>query len=138
MSSSSRVGLAAELILSAQALLRGLNVLTPLGNHLEYDVILSNGTTHFKVQVKSSARVDNRYSFNTTKSRGNKDRKGKSKGGAAYTAGSFDLYALFLNDINEWAFIPQSAVKTTAVKLTRKGKYERYINNWQIFQAKGD
>ncbi len=133
---ASSIGLAAELILSAQALMQGLTVLTPLGNFLPYDLIISNGEQHLKVQVKSSStnKKNGSHSFHTTTGRNGRNAAGKYKKGVAYSAASVDVFAFFLRDTGEWAFLPRKDVKVQRVTVYRNGKYEKYINNWEIFK----
>lgn len=141
---TNRTGLAAELALASECLERGLTVLTPMGDYLPYDIIISNGVKHLKVQVKAanahsssdSGRKYKRYTFKTV-------RSSKQK----YDGADVDVFALYFIDTKTWAFIPFSEVSSSTVffRENEKGrtvksvnKYSKYLNNWKIFKSKED
>lgn len=129
---SSRTGLSAELQLTAEALDRGLAVLSPVGDFLPYDIIISNGRKHLKVQVKAAniGRLGKRkrYIFSA-------QRADRSK----YTSAQVDVFALYFKDIRQWAFVPFKYVSGTSIAfygVDGGGKYTKFINNWKIFDSK--
>jgi hypothetical protein len=137
---TSRTGLSAELQLTAEAIDRGYAVLVPVGDFLYYDLIISNGSRHLKVQVKAAnkhisrtnGQTYQRYTFTTTRHSGR------------YTSAQVDVFALYFKDIRKWAFVPFNAVTGTAIFFRKnvKGKkhginkYEQYLDNWKIFDVK--
>lgn len=124
-----------------KSLRQGLEVFTPLGDHLPVDCIVVNSAgKKFNVQIKGSGKASsserkngcNRYKFSTTTGRSVKHPLDCTK---------VDVVAIYCADIDTWYLIPCMAIDgalTVAVyphNPDSKAKHEKYRENWEIFKT---
>ncbi len=131
-----RKGYIYEQTFFTEALQRGLEVFTPLGDYLPQDCIVVNAAgKKFNVQIKGTEKSNedkNRYKFSVTTGRAVKQPLDCTK---------VDVVAIFCADIDTWYLIPCMAIDgalTVAVyphNPKSKAKHEKYRENWQIFKT---
>ena len=124
-----------------KSLRQGLEVFTPLGDHLPVDCIVVNSAgKKFNVQIKGSGKASsserkngcNRYKFSTTTGRSVKQPLDCTK---------VDVVAIYCADIDTWYLLPCMAIDgalTVAVyphNPDSKAKHEKYRENWEIFKT---
>ena len=124
-----------------KSLRQGLEVFTPLGDHLPVDCIVVNSAgKKFNVQIKGSGKASsserkngcNRYKFSTTTGRSVKHPLDCTK---------VDVVAIYCADIDTWYLLPCMAIDgalTVAVyphNPDSKAKHEKYRENWEIFKT---
>ena len=136
-----RLGYIYEQEFFTRALRQGLEVFTPLGDHLPVDCMIVNSAgKKFNVQIKGSGKASsserkngcNRYKFSTTTGRSVKQPLDCTK---------VDVVAIYCADIDTWYLIPCMALDgalTVAVyphNPNSKAKHEKYRENWEIFKT---
>tara|TARA_R100000951_G_C2566196_1_gene157249 strand:- start:138 stop:560 length:423 start_codon:yes stop_codon:yes gene_type:complete len=136
-----RLGYIYEQEFFTRALRQGLEVFTPLGDHLPVDCMIVNSAgKKFNVQIKGSGKASsserkngcNRYKFSTTTGRSVKQPLDCTK---------VDVVAIYCADIDTWYLIPCMAIDgalTVAVyphNPNSKAKHEKYRENWEIFKT---
>ena len=122
----------AELIFMLAASGRGLRISKPLGESYPYDVIVDNGHTCWRVQVKSNNQIaDNgRYQVHAT-------RAGQEK---SYRKRDVDFLAFYLFRPKTWYIIPQSKIgRRFWVTLYAPGRREcgmfsQYFEAWHLLK----
>ncbi len=140
-SMTKRLGYIYEQEFFTQALRHGLEVFTPLGDHLPQDCIVVNAAgKKFNVQVKGTekaklsdkTRAIRRYKFSCTTGRAVKKPLDCTK---------VDVVAVYCDDIRIWYLIPCMAIDgavTIAVYphvKDSKAKHEKFKENWEIFKT---
>jgi hypothetical protein len=136
-----RLGYIYEQEFFTRALRQGLEVFTPLGDHLPVDCMIVNSAgKKFNVQIKGSGKASfsgrkngcNRYKFSTTTGRSVKQPLDCTK---------VDVVAIYCADIDTWYLLPCMAIDgalTVAVyphNPNSKAKHEKYRENWEIFKT---
>ena len=136
-----RLGYIYEQEFFTRALRQGLEVFTPLGDHLPVDCMIVNSAgKKFNVQIKGSGKASpserkngcQRYKFSTTTGRSVKQPLDCTK---------VDVVAIYCADIDTWYLIPCMALDgalTVAVyphNPNSKAKHEKYRENWEIFKT---
>ena len=129
-----------ELQFMAQAASRGLRVLKPWGDSLQYDVVIDREGRFLRVQVKG---------FSSRGSRGGylcRLRHGGS-GKQRYRSEDLDLFAVYILPANAWYLIPSAKVLLPTPKMwlmlypdgpprpgrhTRDHDYEHYREAWHL------
>jgi hypothetical protein len=108
------------------ALDRGLVVSRPLLD-VPYDRVVDGGAGLLRVQIKETSRMDGGAWWVQTS--GRKKRK---------YGDSIDVMAVYIKPENAWFIFPASEITCAAMKLTLDGKHFKYLNNWEVFNAKED
>ena len=136
-----RLGYIYEQEFFTRALRQGLEVFTPLGDHLPVDCMIVNSAgKKFNVQIKGSGKASpserkngcQRYKFSTTTGRSVKQPLDCTK---------VAVVAIYCADIDTWYLIPCMALDgalTVAVyphNPNSKAKHEKYRENWEIFKT---
>ena len=109
-------GLSAELLFSSECIRRNLIVCYPIGDRAPYDIIVDNGNTTIKVQIKSTnnPRCEVR----------SRAHKGSSR---------FDcvkVYAIYWNNL--WVIIPSYELKGKRYLRMSLEIVQKYANNWSL------
>ena len=127
-----RQGTYYESLFKTACLKRGLDVSSPEGDHLDYDVVIGGKKDLRKIQVKGTAVPFGSSGFRVT--------MGHGRGKEIYDSDSFDFLAVYVDipDVRTWYVIPRDVLgrrKTVRVfpqNPASRGKYERYKNAFHI------
>ena len=131
---SVRVGAMFESLFASEAMRRGLDVATPSGHHLPFDLIVSNSSGKlFRVQVKgTSCNQGGFYKFATRRGSGTKKRVDYRN--------EIDVLVGIVERPGDRVFyiIPSRALGgqfslKVRPSLDSRGKYEQYKGSWEIF-----
>lgn len=108
----------ARFLLDAQE--KGLEVLTPFDSLPGYDYVVDTGKKLLRVQVKGVHLCRRRgyYSVNFRR---------RAKTGPKI----FDICAVWMADVQRWAFMPAYVGTKRIVRITSDGKYSR--TGWDVF-----
>lgn len=131
---SVRVGAMFESLFASEAMRRGLDVATPSGHHLPFDLIVSNSSGKlFRVQVKgTSCNQGGFYKFATRRGSGTKKRVDYRNEidvlvGIVERPGDRVFYIIPSRALGD-----QLSLKVRP-SLDSRGKYEQYKGSWEIF-----
>lgn len=136
------LGLYAEHHFAAQAFKRGYRVSFAPGGIPGYDVILDNGFSLVRVQVKAARRrrwdrASSSYAFLLGVRPGNRTKSRR------FDAGSCDVFAFWLDDDSRWSFKTSSGLAgTKATSITIGGRRRKAgakrgthgLDNWELFE----
>ena len=124
-----------EQVFIAEALKRDLEVSETVGDALPYDVVVMCGSHSYRVQVKGTSGVSDRYH--------RRYMFGMKSGVHKKINTEFDVFAGYVRQEHDscWYLIPQHLCNVTSIKVypdiqDSKGKYEKYMNNWTVFNPK--
>jgi len=127
---SNRKGIIAELRFQQEAIARKLKTSVPTYAQERYDVIVDNGTSLFRIQIKSVTNhrmIGKAKEFRVALTGGDKVTK--------YKRNEVDFFAIHLNELDIWYVIP--AIKVNGIKyltLYPEGdsKYSLYEDAWGL------
>lgn len=125
-------GKSAEHLLISELTKRGFLISTPVIDG-DYDMVIDNGNTIKRVQVKSTKTTGTRtkgYQCQVTKGQSGNTRK-------KYNAKDVDIAAVYIMPAKVWFFIPMSLINVKSIYLypnEKKGKFEQYQEYWKIFE----
>ncbi len=102
--STKQKGDIAEQAVILEALKRGWDVLTPVGDRLPYDLVLNKGERFIKIQVKSAWREKDSGNYVVDVRRTKTNRRKMIR--ARYSAEDFDLAIVYISDINVFYVFP--------------------------------
>ena len=130
-------GALAEYRFISTAISLDLRVITPAVEGYPYDVVIDNGESFYRIQIKYATkdkRRDNSFSVMT-------QRRIKSTYPTyrKYTAEEVDYFAVYIWYIDTFFIIPYEAVEGNSISLNLSGnnnKYTAYKNNWQLLLQK--
>lgn len=124
-----------ESLFASEAMRRGLDVATPSGHHLPFDLIVSNSSGKlFRVQVKgTSCDQGGFYKFATRRGTGTKKRVDYRNEidvlvGIVERPGDRVFYIIPSSNLGD-----QLSLKVRP-KPTSKGKFEKYRGAWELFE----
>lgn len=125
------IGELAEMEFMLEASKRGLSVSKPFTHFSKYDFIVDNGKRLIRVQVKASSSIDHSrnykpYSVICSHGLGSKKK---------YTKEHIDFFAVYLQPIKTWYFIPVDVVNALKIALNPKSKTSKYAlfkENWNL------
>ena len=137
-----------EQVFIVEALRRGLQPHVPVGDYLPHDLVVYGiNNICYRVQVKGtsteakhSKRPNSRGRYRITAATGSKNKN-------LIDCNHTDILACYVAPWDLWYIIPCEEVKSVCVWLypdpqVRKqkttGMYERYKNDWSIFEIKKD
>lgn len=131
---SIRVGAMFESLFASEAMRRGLDVATPSGHHLPFDLIVSNPSGElFRVQVKgTSCDHGGFYKFATRRGKGTAKR-------VDYKTEIDVLVGIVERPGDRFFYIIPSTILGDQLSLKvrptndSKAKYEKYRGAWEIF-----
>jgi hypothetical protein len=130
-----------ELQFMAQAASRGLSVLKPHGDSLQYDVVIDSAGRFLRVQVKGFSARQGRGGYLV------RLRRGGSGTDQRYCAEDLDLFAVYILPAQAWYLIPSAKVLLPTPKMwlrlypdgpprpgrhTREHDYESYREAWGL------
>ncbi len=106
---------------------KGFIVSKPFGDNAKYDIILDNGKTLERIQIKSTSRMDTSSGANCYSCLVSHGRDSKKK----YTKYDIDSIVIYVIPENVWYKIPIEEIKGKSVKLyphriPNKESYEKY------------
>jgi hypothetical protein len=137
-----RAGSAYEAQFTADALIRGLNVLTPYGDFLAYDLLVENQHGRLiRVQVKGTA-VKQRDKVNTYRIGAGRssDRVKTGRTKTKLSTDDADILAAYVAPAKTWYHIPVEHLSSITVHLrpTEKSaaQYEIWKEAWNVYHAK--
>lgn len=134
-----RKGAIAELIFSAVALDKGLNVYKPVVDDKGCDFIVCNDSRLFKVQVKSTYSQDKRHSFTNQKEQYKVTNRRSYKGHTKYEIGDYDALVIYIVPRQIFYIIPfEKCFHIGCVRLTPenpRNKYYKFKENWDFFKT---
>ena len=130
-------GALAEYRFISTAISLDLRVITPAVEGYPYDVVIDNGESFYRIQIKYATkdkRRDNSFSVMT-------QRRIKSTYPTyrKYTAEEVDYFAVYIWYIDTFFIIPYEAVEGNSISLNlsdNNNKYTAYKNNWQLLLQK--
>lgn len=135
-----RNGLLAEVLTSAKLIENGFSVSQPLDPASRYDLVVDNGRSLIKVQVKSLSCSRKGYHLKsafrlrlyTFKSRGaGKNIKNK------YEAKDVDMFVVYIKPLDIWYVIPQDNVEgkneITLLPNSSESMYDVFEDAWHLF-----
>lgn len=125
-------GAIAEYRFISTAISLDLRVLAPAVEGYPYDVVIDNGQSFYRIQVKYATR-DKRQKkgFSVMTQRRITSTKATYR---RYTAEEVDFYAVYIWYIDTFFIIPYEAVAGNSIGLNLandNNKYSSYKNNWQ-------
>jgi len=133
----------AEARFAVKAVEHGLIVSEPLGDSAPYDRIVDNGSTLFKVQIKSTSDLQSRGrkkgapSYKVMAARGGRNKIG-------YKAKEVDFFACHIIPLDIWYVLPWEATQGAKTlnfytyKKDSTGKYEQYKEAWHLLKEQGN
>ena len=131
MNHNKKIGEIAEAAFIFEALRNNLQISKPFGDNYSYDFIIDNKFNLYKVQVKSTSKMQKRsrhFAYKILLCQGLNSRK--------YNANSIDYFAVFIHPENCWYIIPKFEIKSRSITLYPKvdsiSKWNKYKNNWSI------
>lgn len=123
---TSKTGDYGESSFMTEAIKRGYVVSKPFGAAEFYDIVLDNGTSLFKIQVKAA----NGYK--------KKDSKRLEYRFYDLIPIGYDFAVLFNIDTSDFYIIPKGAIENARISITGDGqnnrKWSAYKNNWNVFK----
>ncbi|MCX8512927.1 MAG: group I intron-associated PD-(D/E)XK endonuclease [Chthoniobacteraceae bacterium] len=99
---------------------KGLEVLIPFESLPGYDCVVDTGKKLLRVQVKGVHLAQKREYYSV-----NFRRRAKARPKV------FDICAVWMADVQRWAFMPAHVGTKRIVRLTSDGKYSR--TGWEVF-----
>ncbi len=130
-----------EQLFIAESIRRGLQPHVPIGDYLPHDIVVygKDGVCH-RIQVKGThTHVYDRKYNKTARYRITAATGSQSK--TKINCEQVDVLACYLATWDMWYIIPCIHIKSACVWLYPKGKrgqYEKYKNNWDIFEKEKD
>ena len=130
-----------ELQFMAQAASRGLSVLKPHGDSLQYDVVIDSAGHFLRVQVKGFSAHSGRGGYLV------RLRRGAEGTDQHYHAEDLDLFAIYILPVQAWYLIPSARVLLPKPKIwlrlypdgpprngrhTAEHDYEHYREAWEL------
>lgn len=112
-------GIAPELLFDYLATNKGFMVCRPVFDK-GYDRIVEHKGKMSRIQIKSVQHKD-RGSY-LVRTGGTKSRKYRDE---------FDYYAIYLKHDCVWVILPAHIPQSTGLKVSMKGKYSKYFENWE-------
>ena len=116
---------------AVECLRRGYGVCMPLLHTSIFDMIIDTGSRLLKIQVKSTKKTPSKDSYNTIqvpiqrrKFDGVHDKK-------YYDIDSVDYFAVFSYFFDGFFIFPNTG-KMTGVRISLKGKYKKFFNNFNF------
>lgn len=107
---------------------KGHQVSIPADPACAYDLVVDNGQTLQRVQVKScNSKRRNRYRVDIACGTTNCKRP--------YSDNAFDLFVVHIPEVDVWYVIPLRDVvgqRWISVNPDKSGKYERYRDAWEL------
>lgn len=125
-------GALAEYRFISYAISLDLKVLTPAVEGYPYDVVIDNGKSFYKIQVKYGSR--DKRSPKCFSSMVHRRTKSTSNTFKNYTAEEVDYFAIYIWYIDTFFIIPYDAVEGNNIHLNlgnEDNKYTAYKNNWK-------
>ena len=136
MSCKKKQGTTYEVAFKLEALYHGLDVCPTEGDYLPYDMIVDNGKTLYRVQVKGTSyrQKTKKTEYMVTTAMGAKASQ-KNR----YAENAYDILAACVDTGNAriWYLIPKQEIGTRlSIKLfpnpTSKGQWEKYRHGWDL------
>ena len=136
MSDHKKIGTTYEVAFKLEALDRGLDVCPAEGDYLPYDLIVDNGTSLFRVQVKGTAAKQKKRTCTdmVCTAMGTKASQ-KSR----YAENAYDILACCVDtgSARIWYIIPKKEIGSrVSIKLfpnpTSKGQWEKFRHGWDL------
>lgn len=125
----------AEQAVILEALKRGWEVLTPVGDRLAYDLVFGVGKKFVKIQVKSAwwdERKEN-YVVDVRRTKTNRRQMVRSN----YTSQDFDFAILYIMDLNIFYIMPSQVFNSygSEIHLVESEKRQRKPRSHQFREA---
>lgn len=130
-------GALAEYRFISTAISLDLRVLAPAVEGYPYDVVIDNGQSFYRIQVKYATKDKRRDKcFSVMTQRRIKSTRPTYR---KYTAEEVDYFAVYIWYIDTFFIIPYEAVEGNSISLNlldNNNKYTAYKNNWQLLLKK--
>lgn len=112
-----QIGEIYEIELASELLKRNCSVSIPLGDSQPYDLIVDNGNTLIKVQVKTTITMDRgRNDYRVSTAKGSSSKK-------AYEIDEVDIFACKVIPTNEWYFLRNTGQKKVNLNSYTPGNF---------------
>jgi hypothetical protein len=123
-------GNSSEILFDYHATIRGLTVSVPISSTLTpYDRIVDNGSGLFKVQIKSTSVKNRRGNFFIKLYKSSARKK-------QYKNNDVDFFVVHIHETGDYYIIPfHKASSTVTITPGVKGKYEEFLNKWELFKT---
>lgn len=115
-------GCFSEYLFATECIKRGYNVSMPLSDSSIYDCVVDNGSDLYKVQIKSTIKVPDKYSITTIQVPLQNSKR-------FYNKIDVDYFAVFVYHYDGF-FILKNTGNMQSVRLSLVGKYSKYFNNF--------
>lgn len=129
-------GTIAEMKFITRALQEGFGVAMTVGDSLPYDVIIESNGHLYKIQIKSTNKLQ-------TADRGNSYKINLSKGNKVktrYKPSEVDFFACYAAPEEAWYILPIDVVEAITIRIYPHregvGMYEEYKEAWSLIKKK--
>jgi hypothetical protein len=113
-----QIGEIYEIELASELMKRNCSISIPLGDSQPYDLIVDNGVTLIKVQVKTTMTMDKgRNDYRVSTAKGSSSKK-------AYLKEEVDIFACKVIPTNEWYFLSNRGQKKVNLNGYTPGNFD--------------